>query len=181
MYCQHWYFVGYMALRQALMAARLQRTNILTIQEQLRVQDLLKCVPFQGFMVLCSKLTSHTKESGRNWPIVGIRQLRRSLSLVLGAGPLGEWLLRTERHTNPQLPALFAQCATHTLSWRHPGFEPWIFRSEDGSPTDWAILGWNHIWGMLNLQCFYFFSIGTYLSRTAASWVVLVTSAMTVG
>ena len=62
--------------------------------------------------------------------------LRRSLSLVLGARPLGDGMLRTERHTYPQLPALSAQCATHTLSWRHPGFEPWTFRSEGGSPTD---------------------------------------------
>ena len=68
--------------------------------------------------------------------------LRRSLSLVLGARPLGDGMLRTERHTYPQLPALSAQCATHTLSWRHPGFEPWTFRSEGGSPTDWAIPGY---------------------------------------
>ena len=59
--------------------------------------------------------------SGSDRPIVGISQLRRSLSLVLCARPLGDGLLRTERHTYPQLPALLALCATHTLSWRNPG------------------------------------------------------------
>ena len=55
--------------------------------------------------------------------------LRSSLSLGLFARPLGDGMLRTERHTYPQLPALSAQCATHMLSWQHPGFEPWTFRS----------------------------------------------------
>ena len=42
--------------------------------------------------------------------------LRKSLSLVLCARPLGDGLLRTECHTFPQLPALSTQCVTHTLT-----------------------------------------------------------------
>merc|ERR1712131_381987 len=65
--------------------------------------------------------STHTswQRSGSDRPIVGISQLRRSLSMVLYARPLGDGLLKTERHTYPQLPALLALCATHTLSWRN--------------------------------------------------------------
>ena len=74
-----------------------------------------------------------------NWPIVSISQLTQES--IPGTIRKTSGVLRTERHTNPQLPALSAQCASLTLSWRHPEFEPWTFLSIGESYTDLAILG----------------------------------------
>ena len=73
-------------------------------------------------MLLDSPLSKNTTESLLLYPYTHTHTKKISIY------PLGDGLLRTECHTYPQLPALLAQCATHTLSWRHLGSNPGPFR-----------------------------------------------------